>query len=65
MKSWASESKPFHSRSIVEILGRPRRKEQEPFQIKGSAHEKFGVWTGPKILDWRSLVALGVTEALN
>ena len=47
MKSWASESKPFHSRSIEEILGRPRRKERAfliiDSDVLGLAHEKFGV----------------------
>ena len=55
MKSSASESKPFQSRSKGEIPGRAWRKERpEPFQLKqafqfdfhshiGSAREKFGV----------------------
>ena len=70
MKSSASESKPFQSRSKGEIPGRARRQERlsrsklkqafltdsdaELFMyliqctgLLGSAHEKFGVWTGP------------------
>ena len=66
MKSSASESKPFQSRSQSEIPGRARRKERlsssklkQAFLIDSdadhtpslnvlrSAHEKFGVWTGP------------------
>ena len=52
MKSSASESKPFQSRSKGEISGRARRKERlsrsklkqarELFIFIGSAHEKFG-----------------------
>ena len=34
MKSSASESKPFQSRSKGEILGQARRKAAEPFQIE-------------------------------
>ena len=80
MKSSASESKPFQSRSKGEIPGQARRKERLSrsklkqaflndsdaelfmyliqsgayqmmgswFNVLGSAHEKFGVWTGPK-----------------
>ena len=72
MKSSASESKAFQSRSKGEIPGRARRKERlsrsklkqaflidsdaELFmylliQCIGSAHEKFGVWTGLKKID--------------
>ena len=67
MKSSASESKPFQSRSKGEILGQARRKERLSrsklrqaflidsdaelfmylFNLLGSPHEKFGVWTGP------------------
>ena len=68
IKSSASESKPFQSRSKGEIPGRARRKERLSrsklkhaflvnsdaelfmhFNVLGSAHEKFGVWTGPKL----------------
>ena len=68
IKSLASESKPFQSRSKGEIPGRARRKERlsrsklkqaflvdsdaELFMylnVLGSAHEKFGVWRGPKL----------------
>ena len=75
MKSSASESKPFQSRSKGEIPGRARRKERlsrsklkqaflidsdaELFMyliqyISRSAHEKFGVWTGPKTTHYES-----------
>ena len=68
IKSSASESKPFQSRSKGEIPGRARRKERLSrsklkhaflvdsdaelfmhFNVLGSAHEKFLVWTGPKL----------------
>ena len=64
MKSSASESKAFQSRSKGKIPGRARRKERlsrsklkqvflidsdaELFNVLGSAHEMWGVWTGPK-----------------
>ena len=63
MKSSASESKPFQSRSKGEIPGWARRKKRltrsklkqafltdsdaELFMYLGSAREKSGVWTGP------------------
>ena len=56
MKSSASESKPFQSRSKGEIPGRARRKERlsrsklkQAYQFTTNAELfMFGVWTGPK-----------------